>query len=181
MRKIYLLLMAMSLSLFAEGYETFVGAEYGKTKWKWDNGSYSPDEEKETVYGFRGGVKDDNTRIYVNVGYIDYDSPQGFEEKAWSANLNLDAMTSEYTLVGDVTTRFFAGFHGGMVDYEVENALTGDDATDVMYGAQLGLITEFHESIDLEIGYRYSMSGLSVHGFKLDATDAYYMALNVTF
>ncbi len=178
MKKIIVALVLLSMTtLFANEYDTFVGIEYGQNKADWSSGS----GDNTDTYGVRAGFVDDNTRIYLVFDYLDPDEPAGVDELVYLTTINFEAKTTPYKLAEWLQPSFFLGGHIGLIKYEQETTLIDIDETGALYGAQAGILFGLSSSIDLEIGYRYSLSTLSFLGEDLDNIKAYYGAINLTF
>lgn len=171
------LLLSASI-LFANDYDMFIGAEYGKYSSEWSVGKKG--DEIDT-FGIRAGLVDEHTRIYMIFDYLDTEEPAGVDETVYLSTINLEAQTEAYRVADWLRPRFFVGGHAGLIDYALKTTSVDIDEMGLLYGAQAGILAGLPSDVDLEIGYRYSLSTLAVDGVDLDNANAYYVAINLAF
>jgi len=160
------------------GDRAFVGVEFGGAKGTVDmpTGTYKSDWDASI--GLRGGYYNDVSRIYLSLHHINDD-----EGKLIDGTLNLEAMTAPYALGPTIQTRFFAGGHLGAVHIKADNLNSSD--TDFAYGIQGGVLLDFGQNVNLEIGGRYTWSSLELDSFmgtyELQHYYSLYTGVNLTF
>ena len=101
-------------------------------------------------YGLRFGAQSDEWRATFAFDYFDSSSDdQNVEKGLLMVDYFFFSSDSAYNL------RPFIGGNVGLINYES----TGVDETDFIYGGQAGIIVGIGESVDLDLSYRYSLSG----------------------
>jgi len=121
----------------------------------------------------------------LNLDYIDTDAPSGWDEKWYTLELNTEGKTSPYKLTEYLSTSFFAGAHLGLLKVNLDTSspytpYSGSE-TDAIYGLQTGVLLELPSNFELEIGYKYSWSSLTLESINLDRVKRYYFAANYRF
>ncbi|PTB87042.1 hypothetical protein C9925_01975, partial [cyanobacterium G8-9] len=101
-------------------------------------------------YGIRFGAQSEEWRATFAFDYFDSSSDDQNVEKAY---LLVDYFL--FSTDSELNIRPFVGANVGLINYES----TLIDATDFVYGGQAGVVVGLDDSIDLDLSYRYSLSG----------------------
>jgi len=141
-------------SLYAGNYDTqskgFLGVEVGNASIDGDKLDGLKHEGSAVEYGLRFGSQSNEWRATFAFDYFNSTSDDQSVEKGF--------LMVDYFLFNsdtDLNIRPFVGANVGLINYES----TLVDATDFVYGGQAGVILGVTESIDLDLSYRYSLSG----------------------
>lgn len=138
--------------------DTFIGVEVGYTSVQGDVGTiFEPFIEhdydgSDVEFGVRIGAQSEEWRTTLGFNYFDGkdgDKKQNYEK--WFLSV-------DYLFLGSDNNPLqpFIGLNVGYVNYE---STQGIDMNGFVYGAQVGLIYSVTENIDLDLQYRYSLSG----------------------
>lgn len=181
-----LLALLIALAAFSQGhaseYDLFVGGEAGLS-WADFSGPGGTYQNREiSTYGVKAGVVDDETRMYVAYNYLDAyeDSPTRTGEYQ-TLTLNTEAFTKPEDIFGLFDIVFFAGAHLGAININVEANFGESEKTALLYGIQAGILLEFGLPVNLEAGYRYSLSTFSDVNTDLDSLQVAYGGINIKF
>ena len=141
-------------SLYAGNYDTqskgFLGVELGYASVDGEKLSGLKHEGSTVEYGLRFGAQSNEWRATFAFDYFNSASDDQSVEKGF---LMIDYFLFESG--SSLNFRPFVGANVGLINYES----TLVDATDFVYGGQAGVILGVTESIDLDLSYRYSLSG----------------------
>ena len=140
-------------TLYAGNYDTgtkgFLGLEVGAATVDGDTllGKHTGDAVE---YGLRFGAQSNEWRATFAFDYFNSDSDDQNVEKGY-------LMVDYFFLQSDseLNVRPFVGANVGLINYES----TQVDATDFIYGGQAGVVVGVGENVDLDLSYRYSLSG----------------------
>ena len=156
MKKVAAVLLSTIIgsSLYAGNYDAnakgFLGLEVGAATVDADRFGGFTHEGDAVEYGIRFGAQSDVWRATFAFDYFDSSSDdQNVEKGLLMVDYFLFTSDTEYKV------RPFVGANVGLINYES----TGIDATDFIYGGQAGVIVGVGENIDLDLSYRYSLSG----------------------
>ena len=154
-RKVAAVLLSTMIgsSLYAGNYDTntkgFLGLEVGAATVDGDrlDGKHKGDAVE---YGLRFGAQSNEWRATFAFDYFNSDSDDQKVEKGY-------LMVDYFFLQSDseLKVRPFIGANVGLINYES----TQVDATDFIYGGQAGVVVGVGENVDLDLSYRYSLSG----------------------
>ena len=158
MRKAAVFLMSIGLGTSLYGIDisrskTFIGLEIGYTEVQgtrgYGNNSFEYDfiGDNELEFGFRIGAQNGQWRTTFLFDYYDStDNDQNYEKGLF---------TIDYFLFeSDSPLKPYIGFNIGYANYES----TYVDDSGFLYGGQAGIVLEAGEVINLDLGYRYSLS-----------------------
>jgi opacity protein-like surface antigen len=151
---IVLLSTVLSSSLYADNYNSsskgFLGFEVAAATVEGERLNDFNHEGSGVEFGLRFGAQSDEWRATFAFDYFDSSSDDQNVEKGM---LMMDYFFLQTNT--DMNIRPFIGANVGLINYES----TGVDATDFIYGGQAGVVIGLYENIDLDISYRYSLSG----------------------
>jgi hypothetical protein len=141
-------------SLYAGNYDTdtkgFIGLEVGAATVDAERFGGFSHEGDAVEYGIRFGAQSNEWRATFAFDYYDSSSDdQNVEKGLLMVDYFLFSSDSE------LNVRPFVGANVGLINYES----TAVDVTDFTYGGQAGVIVGVGENIDLDLSYRYSLSG----------------------
>ena len=149
-----LLSTVIGTSLYAGNYDTgtkgFIGLEVGAATVDGERFGGVFHEGDAVEYGIRFGAQSDEWRATFAFDYFDSSSDDQNVEKGLFL-IDYFFFDSDST----ISVKPFIGANVGLINYES----TGVDATDFIYGGQAGILFGMGESIDLDLSYRYSLSG----------------------
>ncbi len=141
-------------SLYAGNYDMqskgFLGVEVGYATVDGEKAGGFFHEGSAVEYGLRFGAQSDEWRATFLFDYFNSTSDDQSVEKGF---LMVDYFLFESQT--DLNIRPFVGANVGLINYES----TLVDATDFVYGGQAGVVFGVNENIDLDLSYRYSLSG----------------------
>ena len=145
--------------------------------------------DRATEFAVRGGFTDHRTRVYASIRYTgpdkDVNDMISYDIKQYDMLINLEAQTDPWYFTDKLNAKAFVGGHAGAiygkVDKDVGHISQDDSDYGLAYGAQGGVIFDFSSSINMEVGYRYTWTNLSVEQTDLDSYDAIYGAFNLNF
>jgi len=152
-KKMAIVLMStvIGTSLYAGNYDTvtkgFIGLEVGAATVDGERLGGVFHQGDAVEYGLRFGAQSDEWRATFAFDYFSSDSDDQNVEKGF--------LMVDYFLFNSDNIRPFVGANVGLINYES----TLVDATDFVYGGQAGVVVGLGESIDLDLSYRYSLSG----------------------
>jgi len=156
MKKVAAVLLSTIIgsSLYAGNYDTntkgFLGLEVGAATVEGERLNDYNHKGDAIEYGIRFGAKSDDWRATFAFDYFDSSSDDQNVEKGLFL---IDYFF--FDTDSSISVKPFIGANVGLVNYES----TGVDATDFIYGGQAGILLGIAESIDLDLSYRYSLSG----------------------
>lgn len=163
------MLLASTLLMGTE-YDTFFGVEGISERVELDSGDKT---DFEYGFGARAGFTADDHRAYLVYDFNDFEA--GGEEINYHALfLNIEGMTQPYEFAPWLSTSFFAGAHLGVHRFEADDS---EDETRTIYGFQGGMLTHFSPQMNMELGYRYTLSTID----EVDKLDGPYLAFNLVF
>ena len=156
MKKIAAVLLSTMIgsSLYAGNYNTgtkgFLGLEVGAAT---VDGERLNDYHKGSAveYGLRFGAENNDWRATFAFDYFD----SGSDDQNVEKGLFLVDYFFFESDSSSVSIKPFIGANAGLINYES----TGVDATDFIYGGQAGVVFGMNENLDLDLSYRYSLSG----------------------
>ena len=138
--------------------KTFIGLELGYSEVQGDVGSLVDGEpvieknftgDYDLQYGFRVGAQNESWRTTFIFDY--YDSSDN------NMNVEQGYFTVDYFILEkESTLRPYIGLNVGYANYESDYV----DDSGFLYGAQAGIVLAAGENINLDIGYRYSLSDI---------------------
>ena len=155
-----LLYVILGSTLFANDYssnsKTFIGLEVGYAEVQGDVGYMINDAaiiepnftgDSDVEFGFRIGAQNDEWRTTLIFDY--YDSADNDQ------NIEKGYLTIDYFLLKNESEfRPYIGANIGYASYES----TFVEDSGLLYGGQAGIVVNIAEVIDLDLGYRYSLS-----------------------
>ncbi len=139
----------MGSSLYAKDIfsgQKFVGLEVGATEVQGDT---VRGDENGVEFGLRIGAQTNQWRSTVLLDYFDKNE-QNTEKLMIAVDYFFLDQTSEQSYF-----KPYLGVNAGYMNYEVSNT---PDINGFLYGAQVGFVAEVLEHIDVDLGYRYSLS-----------------------
>ncbi|WP_295418393.1 hypothetical protein [Sulfurovum sp.] len=164
---------ALGSSLYAgtisEG-EKFIGLEVGATEVQGDVGGVLGEldhKENGVEFGLRVGAQTEQWRSMVLLNYFDKDD-QNTEKLMVTVDYFFLNSTEEQNYF-----KPYLGANAGYMNYESTNV----DENGFLYGAQAGFVVEVMESMDIDIGYRYSLSTAD----KFDHTGSVVFGMNYLY
>ena len=153
---------------------TFIGLEVGYSEVQGDIGYLShgievirPNYEGDNVeFGFRIGAQNEEWRTTFIFDYYDSSDDDQNIEKGY--------LTLDYFLLKEESAlRPYIGINVGYANYES----TYVDDSGLLYGAQAGVIMAIGEALNVDLGYRYSLSDAGA----LDHTGSIMLGINYLF
>jgi len=160
-KKLAVLLMSIGLGTSLYGIDlskskTFIGLEIGYTEVQGTVG-YGPENaeqfeqdfigDNELEFGFRIGAQNDEWRTTFLFDYYDStDNDQNYEKGLFTIDY--------FPFANESAFKPYLGFNVGYANYES----TYVDDSGFLYGGQAGVVLEAGEAINLDLGYRYSLS-----------------------
>ncbi len=168
-----LLCTALSSSVYAGNVSEakgFMGLEVGAATVQADVGGFfaEPDYDGDAVeFGLRLGAQTNEWRTMFVFDYYDSSDDDQNMEKGF-------LMLDYFFLNSDESSfRPFIGLNVGYANYE--STLIEDDG--FLYGGQAGFVLNVAETVDLDLGYRYSLSNADA----LDHTTSIVFGLNYLY
>jgi len=135
---------------YNKGTEGFVGLEIGAATVDAQRLGGVFHEGNAIEYGIRFGSQSEDWRATFAFDHFDSSSDNQNVEKGFlMVDYFLFSSQKQYNI------RPFLGANIGLINYES----TLVDETDFVYGGQAGVIIGLGENIDLDLSYRYSLSG----------------------
>ena len=167
---IALLCTVLGSSLYADGISEakgFIGLEVGAATVQADTFTELGREGDAVEYGIRIGAQTNEWRSMLLFDYYDSSDDDQNMEKGY--------FMLDYFFLKSETSSFkpFVGLNFGYVNYE--STLVEDDG--LLYGGQAGFIINVAETIDLDLSYRYSLSGAEA----LDNTGSVVFGVNYLY
>lgn len=198
MKKLNLIASASVLAFAstAATADVFVGITAGKVDSNFDNssgvhaqgGDFDKAIHKDSTYGFRVGVIDEDSRAYIT-----YENASNDYQSTWKARQ--EHLTGSYDKLFPINhhgTSLFAGGTLGVTKLTNESKGTSRDS-DYGYaaGVQAGVLQQVADNFSIEGGYKYLKHNASVEvnqhdgsqngSTKLTSTSTIYMGLNYQF
>jgi opacity protein-like surface antigen len=155
--------------------KAFIGLEGGYSevqgeRFQLDNGTYFENTGKDAMFGLRIGAQDEAWRAMFIFDYYDNsDTDQ---------NVKHLLLTVDYFFVGSqyVSTTPLSPYVGANIGYaNYESSFV--DASGMTYGGQAGLVIGATENVDLDFGYRYSLSKTD----EFDHIGSFIFAINYVY
>ncbi len=113
-------------------------------------------EGDDVTYGIRLGAQSGDWRSLVILDYFDSSE----DDQEYYKGL----VTFDYLLLPDSQLHPYIGINLGYISYTTSNPTGDDDDSGFLYGGQTGVILDLDDSFQVDLSYRYSMSGAdSVH------------------
>ena len=144
----------ISSSVYAGNYDMqskgFLGAELGYATVDGQKAGGAFHEGSALEYGLRFGAQSNEWRATFLFDYFNSTDDDQSVEKGF---LMIDYFLFESE--SSINIRPFVGANVGLINYES----TLVDTTDFVYGGQAGVAFGINENIDLDLSYRYSLSG----------------------
>ena len=144
----------LGTSLYARDISSgdkFIGLEVSAMQVQGDTGGILGEKDhKETgvEWGLRVGAQTEQWRSMIVLNYFD-EADQNTEKLM---------VTVDYFFLDSAKEQSYfkpyLGVNAGYMNYES----TGVDESGFLYGAQAGFVVEVMETIDIDLGYRYSLS-----------------------
>jgi opacity protein-like surface antigen len=157
--KIALLSTIIGTSLYADNYDSnakgFIGIEGGGAQVDGERYGILPEDgsyfhESDGIeYGVRLGSQTNEWRATFTLNYYNNADADQNVEKA------LGMVDYFFITDPDAKMRPFIGGNIGAVNYES----TLVDVSDFIYGGQAGVVFNASENLDIDVSYRYSLSG----------------------
>lgn len=158
----------------ASNYQIMAGAEFGQSEGEWND--YSGDWEDNI--GGRVGVETKESRIYVSYNSVDTEiDTSSVSFKSQTLVLNLEAKTRPNLKILSV----FVGGHIGAIYSETDTPWFTKDETNLIFGAQAGVLIDIIDNLNLEVGYKYSFTNANNNSANPDNIQTYYGAINLKF
>ncbi len=161
MKKVAMLLMGIGLgsSLYATEIsesKVFIGLEVGYAEVQGSVGSMAGDEviiepnftgDNDVEFGARIGAQNGQWRTTFLFDYYDStDNDQNYEKGLFTIDY--------YLFENDSAFKPYIGFNVGYANYESDYV----DDSGFLYGGQAGVVIEVADMINVDLGYRYSLS-----------------------
>jgi len=127
--------------------QKFIGLEASFTNVQ---GQQPSDTSDDVSYGLRLGAENEAWRTMFILDY--YDSDVHNVEKAF---LTMDYFFLRSDGISNSALQPYIGLNLGYMNFESSS----EDASGLLYGGQAGIVLDMMENIDLDLGYRYSLSG----------------------
>lgn len=108
-----------------------------------------PESSEGTGFGIRLGAQNEQWRTMFVFNYFDNEGRN--VEKLF---LSVDYLFLKSNLTADYAIQPYIGMNVGYMNYEA----VGVDESGMLYGGQGGAIFNLTESLDFDLGYRYSLS-----------------------
>jgi len=150
--------------------EKFVGLEISANEVQGDVGGILGEldhKERGVEFGLRIGAQSDVWRSMLLLNYFD-EGDQNTEKLQLTVDYFFLNSTEEQNYF-----KPYLGVNAGYMNYES----TGVDESGFLYGAQAGFVVEVMESIDIDFGYRYSLSTAD----KFDHTSGVVFGINYLY
>jgi len=150
--------------------EKFVGLEISANEVQGDVGGILGEldhKERGVEFGLRIGAQSDAWRSMLLLNYFD-EGDQNTEKLQLTVDYFFLNSTEEQNYF-----KPYLGVNAGYMNYES----TGVDESGFLYGAQAGFVVEVMESIDIDLGYRYSLSTAD----KFDHTGGVVFGINYLY
>jgi opacity protein-like surface antigen len=128
----------------------FIGLEVGASTVDGETLNNFSHQGDGVEFGIRFGAQSDAWRAtFAYDSFDSSDDDQNVEKGLFMVDYFL------FTTDTKVSVTPFVGANVGMINYESTNV----EATDFIYGAQAGVIVGVMHNLDLDLSYRYSLSG----------------------
>ena len=146
------LLFFLPLSLFADDSAWFAGIDGGVTGTKLSSSEIKSDYEFGPEYGFRIGLQDKNSRMYL--GYTRADDIDGNVSSTNNIYLGLDGISDEFHVIAKSTAKFFFGIRLGSSTADIDEK----SKTAFLGGLQTGFIFLLPADFEIEFAYRHYLT-----------------------
>ncbi len=168
-----LLLTILPYSLCADESAWFVGLDAGATGLILSDKTSADERDYAPEYGFKLGLQEENSRIYIGVTYADSIGPD--VNKTLNPYIALEGVSNAFKVIASSTAKFYFGARLGASIADIK----GESQTAALAGLQTGLIFLLPADLEIELAYRHYWT------FRDTATDfnagALYGALNYKF
>jgi len=156
---------ALSSSVQAdEGTTGFIGLDLGYSQ---INDTFGVDDN-DLDFGIKLGAQDNDWR--TTFSYIYFDSGD-YDYSQSTVDLSVD-----YFILGSGNT--VKPYIGGVIGYTwLDDDHSATDDSGMVYGGEAGIVIDITESIDLDLGYRYSWLDLDT----IDDSHRGYIGINYKF
>ena len=143
------LLLLLPFSLFAEKTSWFIGVDGGVTGADLSSADANSSFSFGPEYGIKGGFQDERSRVYL--GYTYANDIGSTIVKNQNIYIAMDGVGREFSVIGDVTSKFFLGARLGASfgEFAIE------DITAFQGGFQRGLIFLLPADFEIETAYRH--------------------------
>ena len=173
MKKTLVLVALLASSVYAKNLttsQTFIGLDVGYSQVKGyinDKDTLKYESDSDVQYGFRIGAQNEEWRTTFIFGYYDNgDTNQNVEEYL---------LTVDYFLTNSQNTlKPYIGVNVGYANYESDLV---KDESGVVYGAQVGFSVDVAEHFNVDLSYRYSVTGYD----ELDHIGGVMFGMNYLF
>lgn len=170
LRKIgmFLLYVALGNEAYANTLsesQKFIGLETSITEVQ---GAQPSNTSDDVSYGLRLGAENEEWRTMFVINY--YDSDVHNVEKAFLA---LDYFFLKSNTANNYALQPYLGLNVGYMNYESST----EDVSGLIYGGQAGIVLDVMSNIDLDVGYRYSLSSSD----EFDHTGEVIFGINYKF
>lgn len=183
-------------SVPALAQDSFVGLTWGETSSNMDHSSSLKSNplansldsviNNSSTWGIRGGMQDNNGRMYLTYEYIS-DTANGYKMRQQN-------LLGSYDLFLPITdnTRLFGGVTAGLVKLEQDSkGFHRDSDVGLVGGLQAGILHQLGTAVSLEGGYRYmrttadanltARNGSVAGSFDLKSAEQLYVGVNYHF
>ncbi len=147
--------LALGNTLYADsapGDKKFLGLEVGAAEVQGDTYSELNKKGNTAEFGIRLGAQTDDWRTTF---VYDYYNSSSDDQKVNKGLAMIDYFF--YNSGSEVSVRPFIGLNVGYANYQS----TAIDVSGVMYGGQAGIVIGITPQIDLDLGYRYSLTQIN--------------------
>jgi hypothetical protein len=174
-----LLFFLLPFSLPASDSAFFVGADYGQTIANVEQNDATLENGYVSQYGGKIGLREKNARVYLAYSAAAEYSDADYSLSYQNAYLALEGVTDEFRVIANAYARVFIGVHAGAFIPDLE--IGGEDVgkTNLMGGAQGGLIFTLPAGLELELAYRHFWTEQEESTYLNAGT--VYTALNYNF
>ena len=179
-KKATIALVAMGLGTSLYGMDlskskTFIGLEVGYTEVQGTVGFGPSDDmqfeqdfigDNDVEFGFRIGAQNDEWRTTFLFDYYDStDNDQNYEKGLFTIDY--------FPFANESAFKPYLGFNVGYASYES----TYVDDSGLLYGGQAGVVIEVADMLNVDLGYRYSLSEMD----DLDHIGSIVLGVNYIF
>lgn len=149
------LLMGLGSTLNAvevSNTKTLIGLEVGYAEVQGDiveSGLNPHYKSNDVMYGLRIGAQNDEWRTMLVFDYYDNED--------YEQNLEQGLLTLDYFFMQDKSSiKPYFGVNVGYANYESDFV----DESGFLYGGQVGVVFDVADNLDVDLGYRYSLSSM---------------------
>jgi opacity protein-like surface antigen len=173
MKKSLALAVLLASGAYAQNFttsQTFIGFDIGYAQVKGyvnENDTISYKDDSDMKYGLRLGAQNDKWKTTLMFNYYDNsDTSQNVEEYVVAIDYFLADKSSQI--------RPYIGANIGYANYESDLI---EDEGGVIYGGQLGVVVDVAEHFNVDLSYRYSITGYD----ELDHIGGVMLGVNYLF